>query len=207
MKFYDISVALQEPMPSWPGEQGFAKKEKRAHTPVRVTEISMSVHAGTHIDAPYHFLPDGKKISDYPIERFAGKARVCQIQDEKCITEKELRRKNLKHVEKLLFKTRNSILWNKKSFDKTFVGLEFDAVKYLISLGISLVGIDYLSIEGYGSMYNLIHTNLLMHEILILEGLDLLDVPEGDYYLVCFPLKVAHAEAAPVRAVLMSEEI
>jgi arylformamidase len=202
MKLYDISVDLSDTMPVWPEELAFSRKENHFHS-VCVSEVAMSLHAGTHLDAPYHFLPNGRKISDFSLERFVGKARVCNISDEQVINVRELEDKNLYGVEKLLFKTKNSELWTQDSFVPDFIGLELDAAKYLVSLGVQLVGTDYLSIEAYGSKDNPVHKTLLENEVLILEGLNLSEVPEGDYSLVCCPLKILGAEASPARAFLM----
>ncbi|MGV8048730.1 MAG: cyclase family protein [Anaerolineaceae bacterium] len=202
MKIYDISVGLSASLPCWPNELGFNRDEKTENS-VCVSEIHMSAHSGTHIDAPSHFISEGKRISDFPIERFLGKARVCSISDPRSITWKELKSLGLHNVEKLLFHTANSKLWKMGEFCPGYTGLELEAAMHLIGLGIRLLGTDYLSIEAYDSRASSVHKTLLSHDILILEGLNLADVPDGEYSLICCPLKIEGAEAAPVRALLI----
>lgn len=202
MKIFDISVNLNGSLPSWPGEAGF-KKAQRTGSGVVVTELAMGAHSGTHIDAPYHFIEGGKRIGDFPPERFMGRARVSAIRGKSVISLAELREKELKGVKKILFKTANSGLWGSKDFSASFIGLERDAAEYLLELGIELIGADYLSIEAYGSEGNPIHKLLLGNEVLLLEGLNLAEVEEGDYELICLPLKLDDCEASPVRAVLI----
>lgn len=205
-KLYDISIELCESMFVWPDDLPFSKKEKHNNS-ICVSDIYMGLHAGTHIDAPYHFLPHGRKISDFPIERFIGKTRVLYIEDKRSIKLTELKQKNLQDVDKVLFKTDNSRRWNRSNFDPGFIGLEPEAAKYIVNSGVTLVGTDYLSIEAYKSKENYVHNTLMKHDVLILEGLNLSEVPEGDYFLVCAPLKIVGAEASPVRAFLMSVDV
>jgi len=205
LKIYDISVPLRENMPVWPHELGFEKKQKHIG-PICVTEIKMGLHAGTHLDAPYHFIPGGKKIAEIPLERFIGPARVVEISNPKQITVKELREKELHGCPNILFKTENYKLWSSSEFNHDFLGLDLEAAKYMTDIGVNLVGADYLSVEAFGSEGGPVHINLLQKEIIILEGLDLSEVAEGDYYLFCAPLKILDVEASPVRAFLIQND-
>jgi len=205
MKVLDVSVELNENLPSWPEGLSFSRKENHLNS-ICVSELSLSAHTGTHIDAPYHFLPDGKKLDECPPHRFVGKTLVCQITDEKNITFEELKTKNLSGVDKILFKTNNSQLWKQDTFCYGFIGLESGAAEYLVNLGVKLIGADYLSIEAYKSEGNPVHKILLENDVLILEGLNLSEVPEGEYFLVFCPLKIKGIEAAPTRALLIKHD-
>jgi arylformamidase len=188
-------------MPVWPGDPAPVLAEQRNGS-VLVTSLSIGLHTGTHLDAPRHFLPDGQSIAAYPLERFIGKARVCTIHGITSISREELQAIDLAGVERVLFRTSNSSLWHKDSFQEGFIGLEADAARYLVTCGVELVGIDYLSIQAYGED-NDVHTILLENDLLILEGLNLGAVADGDYLLCCLPLSLPGVEASPVRAVLL----
>lgn len=200
-KMRDISVSIHEGLPTWPGESPVAISSVSGNS-VLVTRAAMSLHAGTHMDAPLHFIPGGKRLDEYPLERFIGPAYVCEIKDTRSISLSEIKEKDLKGHDRILFKTRNSGLWSQNAFATDFMGLDLDAAQYLIGLGVKLLGNDYLSIEAYGSKDNPVHKALLGNDVLILEGLNLAGVAEGQYQLISFPLKFAGAEASPVRAVL-----
>lgn len=202
MKIYDISVELKNKMISWPEELAFSQKTEKKNNDICVTEMMLSVHSGTHIDAPRHFIPNGKRISDYSLERFHGKTKICHIQDNSSITKDELLQKSFDGYDKILFKTANSARWAQNAFDRDFIGLSLPAAEHLVEIGVRLVGIDYLSIESIHSIGNRVHKLLLENDILILEGLDLSMITGEAYYLCCYPLKVKDAEASPVRALL-----
>ena len=114
-----------------------------------------------------------------------------------------IERADLNGVERVLFHTHNSSLWN-EGFRKDFTHLLPEAAQMLIELGIKLIGTDYLSIEKFHSGHHRTHLALLSNNVVIVEGLNLSEVPEGDYELICLPLKIAEGEGdgAPARAVL-----
>jgi arylformamidase len=133
-----------------------------------------------------------------------GPARVIRVPDElKEITVEFLQRCDLTGIERLLFHTRNSGFWN-EGFRSDYTHLLPEAAQNLVQLGVKLVGTDYLSIEKFHSGHHQTHLALLSNNIVIVEGLSLADVPEGDYELICLPLKIADGsgDGAPARAVL-----
>ena len=205
MRIFDISVTLKNSIPSWPGEKGFSMNSASKEN-ITVSEISMGIHTGTHVDAPYHFLPDGKRIDELPLDKFIGPARVCLIQNPKEISEKELKKIDLTGCQRLLFKTDNSLTsWEDENFSENYIALSQSGAEYLAEKGVSLIGVDYLSVEPFHSGGS-VHTTLLNKEIALLEGLNLKDVPEGDYFLFSAPLKIRGAEGSPVRAILIPLE-
>ena len=113
---------------------------------------------------------------------------------------------NLETIERVLFKTRNSNFWNEpeNGFRTDFTYISPEAAQVLVEKDIKLVGIDYLSVEKFGSADFATHITLLEKEVAIIEGLDLREVPAGDYELICLPLKIISetGDGAPARTIL-----
>ena len=204
-RIIDISVGISEKMITFPGDpvpaiEPFSGKEEGKSN---VSSILLGSHTGTHVDAPRHFFEDGKTVDRFPLERLVGQAKVIDLRDRDRISAEDLKVHRINHGDRILLRTNNSALWQKDMFDSQFVFLTSDAAEYLVEAGIGLVGIDYFSVEKYKSSVCPVHTTLLKNEILILEGLDLSGVEEGEYFLVCLPLKLVDTDGAPVRAILM----
>ena len=201
----DISVSLSPDTVVYPGDPKVKVEvfKEWSETTSKLSEISMGTHSGTHLDSPAHCLKDGKSIEDLPLDVFVGPARVLDFSllSEK-ITKEDLVGKNVKSGERILVKTRNS----KEGFSiwrNNFVYLDGDAADYLAEIGIKLFGIDTWSVKQKGSKDNRPHTALLSRDVPILETINLVDVEEGEYFLVCAPLKIAAVEGAPTRAILV----
>lgn len=205
-EWIDVSVLLHNDMPHWPGDKAFELKrdsdmDKGDHD--NVSQITTSVHAGTHMDAPVHFIKDGEGIDRIPLDVCIGRARVIAIKDPERITPKELERHNIRAGERILFKTANSDrVWKTNEFQKQFVSIAADAARYLAERRPCLVGVDYLSVGAYHGDGAETHQALLGAGIWIVEGLNLSAVQPGDYELICMPLKIAGSDGAPARAVL-----
>lgn len=201
----DISIPLSSNTVVYPGDPQIKVEvfKEWSVTTSKLSEITMGTHSGTHIDSPSHCLESGKRIEDLPLDIFVGPARVLDFSSlaEK-ITKEDLVNKNVKIGERILAKTRNS----KEGFETwrdNFVYLDGEAADYLAFVGIKLFGIDYLSVKQKGSKDNRAHTSLLSKDIPILETIDLSKVEEGEYFLVCAPLKISGVEGAPTRAILL----
>jgi arylformamidase len=206
MRFYDISVPIREKMPTWPGDPGvrvtLAQAMERGD-PCNVTSLAMGAHTGTHFDAPFHFSPSGKTVDQLDPEVCLGACRVFEIDADDAIDVMHLRGLPIKGVARALFKTSNSRFWaTRDEFFEDFVHLTPMAAKFLVQMGVRLVGVDYLSVEGYHAQGAPAHLALLGAGVVILEGLNLADVPPGDYELIALPLKIAGADGAPARAFL-----
>lgn len=202
----DITVPIRDGMVRWPD-----------NPPVRVTRLwdlargddctltalSLGVHSGTHMDAPVHFLRGGKGIDAMPLAATVGPARVIEIHDRQSIRPEELRPHRIRQGERLLFKTRNSPrCWRTDRFLKDFVYLSEAAARWLVARGVRTIGTDYLSVAGFESDTSAIHATLLRAGIWIIEGLNLTNVRPGRYDLLCLPLKIAHSDGAPARALI-----
>lgn len=170
-----------------------------------LSAFSLGAHSGTHIDAPQHFIADGAPIDKVSLAALVGPARVIQIPDSvQAIDAAELNRHPWKGAERLLFRTRStSGHWMSSAvFHHDFAYVAPDAAQLLADAGVTLVGIDYISAEQYGAAAPRTHRILLGKGIPIVEGLDLSDVPAGDYDLVVLPIKVRGHEGAPARAIV-----
>lgn len=206
---YDISVPIENGMHVWPSDPpirleafGHASKD-RSHR-IQVTSICCGSHTGTHLDAPSHMIEGSSTLGDIPLEALIGPARVIHATGVESIDRATLERSDWKGVERVVFRTENSAHWLDPTFYESFVYLQPDAARFLVSIGIRLIGIDYLSIDSYMSVDHASHVALLSKSIVILEGLNLSGVPEGDYQLVALPMKLTGADGAPVRAVLIN---
>lgn len=211
MRIYDITVPISAwKTPTYPGDPGIEIKqwaELAAGDAANVTLLNFGAHTATHIDAPAHFISGAMKIDALPLDAMMGRARVLEIpEDVHSIDARELARHDLEGVTRLLFKTRNSQFWGEQvgNFREDFTYIEPDAARMLVQSGIRLVGFDYLSVERFGSESFETHIELLSHQVVIVEGLDLREVAVGDYELICLPLKVSSGtgDGAPARAVL-----
>jgi arylformamidase len=156
------------------------------------------------MDAPLHFLADGRGLDEMDPSATIGPARVIEIDDPASIGAEELEALEVRAGERLLFKTRNSsYVWRDTSFVEDFVYISTDAARYLAEGGVLAVGVDYLSVGGFGrDDIGETHRLLLSGGVWIIEGLDLRLVEAGNYELVCLPLRIERSDGAPARAVL-----
>ena len=206
-KFIDISVLLGEESIDYPGDTPYQRKTVQSllsGDDCNLSELTMSAHAGTHLDAPFHFVSNGKTIDQIPIERFICSAHVVEAKDETAVYTHKLNIPNIQKGDAILFKTQNSTSGRCANgiFDENFIYLSEEAARWCVKKKVGLVGLDYISVEAYSSKTSTVHRKLLENNILILEGLNLAKVPEGHYTLLCFPLKIKGGDGSPVRAVL-----
>ena len=207
MELYDISLTLSENLPTWPGDPTIKLNKISSIQDgemSNVTQLSSTVHVGTHIDAPDHFLDNGDFVEDIHLELLVGPVQVIEIPALSHITEDDLKAADIPAgTTRILFKTANSELWASgiTEFKEDYIGLESNAAKYLVEFGIKAVGVDYLSVAPYSDP-GPTHQILLENKILIIEGLDLSRVEPGEYTLLCLPLKIKNADGAPARVLL-----
>ncbi|WP_224366396.1 cyclase family protein [Hyalangium versicolor] len=202
----DVSVPLRTGMVHWPDNPPV--KIERVMDLERgdvasVSSMSMGVHTGTHMDAPAHFQRGGVGIDQMPLEATLGQARVVEIQDPVSIQRAELERANLQPGERVLFRTRNSErCWKTDTFVEDFVFISRGAAAYLAECRVRTVGVDYLSVGGFREDGEETHLALLQAGIWVIEGLNLSQVREGAYELICLPLRIAGGDGSPARAIL-----
>ena len=208
MKIYDVTVPLSEQTPVYEGDP--AVQIEAAHQIAKgdaanVSRLCFGAHTATHVDAPAHFIEGARRVDQLEFDKLLGTCRVVEIGGDVMVIE-AAHCENLVGVERVLFKTHNSDFWNDpaQGFRKDFTYIAPDAAKALVDLGVKLVGIDYLSVEKFGSEDFMTHITLLKNEVVIIEGLDLREVSGGDYELICLPLKMVGGtgDGAPARTIL-----
>ncbi|MCU0450149.1 MAG: cyclase family protein [Bernardetiaceae bacterium] len=207
-KIHDISLTLEPNLVVWPNSIGFSTSwasQMAAGGEANVTVVHTGAHVGTHVDAPRHFVDGAPTVESLDLHALVGEASVIDFRGQPQITAAMLASLPPASLRpRLLFKTDNSQLWNQPGhgFRRDFCALTLDAAEWVVAQGIRLVGIDYLSIQRFHDGFET-HKVLLRPGTVILEGLDLRAVDPGIYELCCLPLKIAGADGAPARAVLI----
>lgn len=205
MKLIDISVPLDSRLPTYPGNTPFSLqpiKRIAEGGSSNVSTIHMSVHAGTHVDAPRHFLEGGAGAESLPLELLCGRARVVELTTRRGVTADDLAGLDLREDIRLLLKTHNSRLWASPEFQPDFIGITESGARYLVDRGVKVLGVDYLSVETYQAPGAPAHHLLLGAGVVVIEGLNLRDVDPGSYELFCLPLPVVGSDGAPARVIL-----
>ena len=204
MKLIDISMEISGGMPVYKGRDAkrpvLTVDADFSTGSVYESRLQMNLHTGTHIDSPLHMIPGGDVIGLFKPERLICSCKALDFSHvEDKITRSELENKGIGQGDFVLLKTKNSYL---DILEGDYVYLDETGADYLREKGAGGVGIDALSIER-GCPDHKTHKILFSADILILEGLRLASVEEGEYFLMAAPLKIAGVEAAPVRAFLM----
>lgn len=203
MKLYDISRPLAAGVPTWPGDTPFAYVvhwPKAESGSVNVGKLTMSIHTGTHADAPFHFDDEGRKMLELDLALYVGAARLIDVTGKPSIGPEDLREHDLDGVTRLLLRTGS---WKDSSrFPAEICYLRAELAPYLAERGVRLIGVDVPSVDPLASKELPTHHSLHRHDIHILEGLLLDHVEPGDYELIALPLPLAEADGSPVRAVL-----
>ena len=208
MKIHDISREISPEIAVWPGDQKFESTLNAKisdGSSVNLSSILMSTHTGTHADAPYHYEDDGKFITEMALEKYMGLALVLEIVDADLIEVKHLDHIDFSRIKRLLFKTKSSQLDNSVWIDD-IVPIAPEAVEFLGSQGVQLIGMDAPSVDPVDDPTLKAHHALAKHGIANLENLYLKDVAPGEYELVALPLKLASLDASPVRAILIQQD-
>ncbi|MCB1224885.1 MAG: cyclase family protein [Verrucomicrobiales bacterium] len=206
-RWIDVTVPLRDGMPTWPGDpvcritRAVSMEEGAV---CNLTELHLSAHTATHMDAPRHFIAQGLTMEQMPLEAVIGPCRVLDLQAvEGQITPADLEPHEIGAGERLLLKTRNSAeAWPQDRFVEDFISIRADTGQYLVDRGVMTVGVDYLSIGGFEKDGVETHQIMLGAEIWVIEGLDLSAVEPGNYELLCLPLKIEGADGAPCRVLL-----
>jgi arylformamidase len=206
MRRIDISMPLQPGMASFPGDPEFAVEPTYSFSrgdPYSTSRLTFGSHAGTHVDPPRHFLPNGEAVDRIDLEILNGPCLVVLVAPNR----REIGRSDLPpfppHPTRILFRTSNSERWDRgDGFFPDYVALTSAAAEELLRRGVRLVGIDALSVESDPLERFPVHHLLLRGGALILEGLCLSEVLPGDYELECLPLRLHDGDGGPARAVL-----
>lgn len=203
MTLIDVSRPLSNTTPGWPGDTPFSYEvswpmEKSGS--VNVGKVTMSIHTGTHVDAPFHFDNDGQKITEIDLNLYVGIARVIDVSGRESIGVEDLVNVEFNGIERVLFKTSS---WrDSNQFPSEIPFLREDLASFLKEKGVRLIGVDIPSVDPLDSKELLAHHSLSRAGIHILESLQLDHVYPGDYELIALPLAIEGADGSPVRAVL-----
>ena len=206
---YDISLPVRNGGLIYPGNPAISITAQQAISQgagANVSRLDFGSHTGTHVDAPKHFFDDGAGVDALSLDVLMGPARLLPFSDDVLsIGEAELRPHDLSGVTRVLLKTRNSawLASGSTEFHPDYTYLAPDGAAYLASLGVKLVGVDYLSVEQFHSGHHKTHRTLLENSVVIVEGLDLSTPPMGPYELAVLPLRLVGLDGAPARAVLI----
>ena len=201
VKIIDVTRPLSENSVVFPGDQTphFSQSERGLYL---ISDLHMSSHSGTHIDAPVHYLKCGDTIDTVPLTSLVGRCRVLDLRDAgSAITANHLKGRT-RNVDRLLLKTAFS---SRDRFSEDYPHLTLDAAQLITRSGIVCVGIDSPSIEEY-DCDGTVHRELLGHGCIIIELLDLTEVSEGDYDMVALPLRLRGLDGSPARVVLIKRE-
>jgi arylformamidase len=223
----DVTLPISDKLPVWPGDppvyvtrvsddllpdEGRRTKDEAVHVtrgsddlPL-VSGLSMSCHAGTHVDAPAHFLLGGAGVDILPLDVLIGPAWVVRFAGRGPLTASMLAGAAIPPgTVRLLIRSDNSdgVV---EAFDPDFVALAPDAAAWLLDHGVRLVGIDGPSIEAFDAPGDPVHRALLAAGVIIVENLALAGVASGAYELTCLPLRIAGCDGAPARVVLVTRD-
>ena len=202
----DVSVSNGPGQHVYPGDPEPRVESVRAIARGDVCNVSLlhlGSHTGTHVDAPYHFLKDGPRLGQVALDRMVGPCLVADLRGRPAVDAAALRDVAIERGDILLCLTDNSAKWAAAEFQRDLIYVTADAAEVLVARGVRALGMDYLSIEAFGSPDFPVHHRLLGAGIFVIEGLDLRGVAPGRYYLVCLPLKFPDLDGAPARAVLL----
>lgn len=213
---WDISPFIDAQSPVFPGDTVYAQTahfKRDANCPVNVASITLSPHTGAHADAPMHYANGAAAIGQVGLSPYLGRCRVIHCNGPSGgldATHPLVLPEHIAHAlvdlpPRVLLRTRAIA---SQSWDQ-FTALSPQALALLQShcspeSRLLLVGIDTPSVDPADSFALPTHQQLLAHDLRVLENLVLDEVPEGDYELIALPLKLRHADASPVRAVLRS---
>jgi arylformamidase len=202
-RVYDVSRPLAVTTACWPGDVPFSfHLGWRIHdgASCNVGAVETSVHAGTHCDAPYHFLEAGTTVDQLPVETFLGPAWVVDVRACPEQWRARLEGLDLHQTPRVLFRTGGWL--DTSRFPDRIPVMEADLPDWLGRRGVVLVGVDLPSVDALDSKTLDNHHALGRQGIVIVEGLSLEDVPEGRYELIALPLSIRGADGSPLRAVL-----
>lgn len=206
MHWQDISVPIRDGMVIFEGDPSVRLERAMSMSDgaiCNVSRLEFGLHSGTHVDAPVHFIDGAEGIETFPIDVFVGPALVVDAR----AVDLPFDRASIAGLgipsgtERMLFRSRNSELWQDPGFNTSFQGVTEDGARSLVELGVRLVGIDYLSIAPFGDPVPT-HVALLGAGVVILEGLDMRDVEPGSYDLICLPVLIPGSDGGPTRAVV-----
>ncbi|MBI4965899.1 MAG: cyclase family protein [Desulfomonile tiedjei] len=205
MPLYDATVSIHEGMLLYPGDPPFKLRSLyrvEKGDPFNLCEMSMGTHIGTHVDPPAHYLENAAGVDQIPIEVLIGPGIILDMRGRPCVDRPALEKSALAGHSRVLLKTDNGPRLLQSEFVTDYVYLTEDAAEFLVERGVQLIGTDYLSIERFQTPGAPVHHRLLNAGVLIVEGVNLLEIPPGPCKIYCLPLKIKDADGAPARVLI-----
>ena len=198
----DITMPLHKNMPIWPGDTPFQYQLIATLQPdgANVGEVTVSLHAGTHIDAPFHYDDFGKSIDALPIELFIGPTLIVEMIGVKQIELQNVEKLTLDGVERVFFKTK--LQYDLYRFDPKFATIHPEVVRFLADKGVKVVGTDAPSVDAVDDVTLQAHRAFRDAQLYIIENLYLKDIEVGMYEFIGIPLAIQGGDASPIRAVV-----
>lgn len=208
-RIYDVSLPVRNGGLIYPGNPDIVIEPQQAISRgagANVSRISFGSHTGTHVDAARHFFDDGQTVDQIELSKLIGPAILISVDDKlSSVTAADLAGYDIGSHTRVLIRTRNSSYNTENEFREDYTFLAPDGAEYLVSKGVELVGVDYLSVEQFHSGHHRTHLTLLGKSVVIVEGLNLKGIEPGEYDFICLPLRLEGLDGAPARAVLIDK--
>lgn len=204
-QIYDLSSEISSKLVAFPGDPKYSSESITSlenGQKFNLCHMHLGNHTGTHIDYPAHTISGGKSSSHFPIEYLIGPGIIIKVPpSEKSITKDFVAIQPIMKSDIVFFKTENSKISKHEEFTAQYVYIEPEAATELFEKGAKIVGIDYISVNRYDDENLTVHNLLLSKEVLIVEGLELDQIPEGRYEIFIMPLKTADMDGQPARVI------
>ena len=202
---YDITPPVSPALATWPGDTPLTREillDLARGDSVTLSSLRATVHLGAHADAPNHYGRGAPDIASRSLDYYLGPCEVMRVRPGTggAVTPAMLPRQP--SLPRLLFATGTAP--DPEAFREDFAALSPELIDHLHGKGVKLVGTDAPSVDPFTSKELPAHHRFLAHDMAILEGLALAEVPEGSYELIALPLRLIGFDASPVRAVLRS---
>jgi len=208
MPLYDASVTIHQEMLLYPGDPPFKLQSLYRldkGDPFNLCEMSMGTHIGTHVDTPAHYFDNGPGVDQIPLEVMVGPGIVLDMRGKPYVDRQALAESPMGDYRRVLLKTDNAKRLLQSEFVSDYAYLTEDGAAFLVDRGVQLIGIDYLSIERFKAPGAPVHRTLLDGGVLILEGVNLVEIPPGPCKIYCLPLKIKDADGAPARVLIETD--
>ena len=200
---YDLTPAISASLKVWPGDVPPTRevlREIRQGDHSTLSALHTTVHVGAHADAPSHIAREAPSIDQRPLDFYLGRCQVVAARMPPATRiEPDMLEVSIR-AERVLFAT--GTFPDPNRFNTDFAALSPGLIESLAAAGVKLVGIDTPSVDLFDSPGLPSHHTAVEHDLAILEGLVLADVPAGFYELIALPLRLVHFDASPVRAIL-----
>ncbi|WP_411846256.1 cyclase family protein [Roseibacillus persicicus] len=206
----DFTAPLSDRLPVWPDNPEFSHERKQClehGDDANVSRLATGTHTGTHIDGLNHFIQGGLAIDEMPLDLMVGHCLIIEVADPKQITAREIAPQLRKATNeglsrRVFFKTANSRRpWYREKFDESAVHFSVDAARLLADSGVELVGLDYLSVGGFGGNVVEVHHTFLGAGMWCVEGLWLGEAEPGTYEVACLPIRLEGGDAGLARVI------